>query len=148
MSMWMKHSWIFTSDYFIYMPFNWFNKLRMLYRRISRDLFLSIWSCINIKSDNCLNPFFELWHFLTRKLISTPWYMNTSIIIENKLSIFKTPSIIFEPLLFISYILWSFNFLLFKNSLQLIESLHLDLFLLNKNNNKLKIVWTILIMNL
>lgn len=109
MSMRMENSWVFTCYYFINMSFNRFNKLRVLNRWICRYLFLSLWSGVNIKTNDSLNPFFELGHFLSRKLISTTRDMNRSIIIKNKLSIFKTPSIIFKPLLFISDILWSFN---------------------------------------
>ncbi len=126
MSVRMENTRIFIYHNFVNFFFDWLNELRMLNWGISRNLFLSLRGWIDVNSDNVLNPLLEFWHFLSWKLISTSWYMNAVIIIQNKLCILESPSISFEPLLFVFDIFRSLYVLLFKNSLQLIESLHSD----------------------
>jgi len=117
MSMWMEDTRIFICYDFINISFNIFNERNILNWWICWNLFLSLWSWIDIDSNGVLDPFFELGHFLSWKLISAARNMNTSVIIKNKLSIFESPSIVFEPLLFVFDTLVSFNFLFFKNGL-------------------------------
>lgn len=117
MSMRMENTRIFICYNFVDFSFNVFNELNIFNWRISGNLFLSLWSWINIDSDCVFHPFFKLGHFLSRKLISATRNMNTSIVIENELCIFKSPTVIFKPLLFVFNTLVSFNFLFFKNGL-------------------------------
>lgn len=117
MSMRMENTRIFICYNFVDFSFNVFNELNIFNWRISGNLFLSLWSWINIDSDCVFHPFFKLGHFLSRKLISATRNMNTSIVIENELCIFKSPTVIFKPLLFVFNTLVSFDFLFFKNSL-------------------------------
>lgn len=116
-SMWMENTRIFIGYNFVDFSFNIFNKLNILYWRISGNLFLSLWCRINIDSNSVFYPFFKLGHFLSGKLISATRNMNTSIVIENELGIFESPTVIFEPLLFVFNTLVSFDFLFFKNGL-------------------------------
>ena len=61
--------------------------------------------------------------------------MNGSIVIEDKLSILESPSVGLEPLLFVPDVLGAFDGLFLNESLEVVESLHLDIiFLLTKNN--------------
>lgn len=117
MSMRMENTRIFICYNFVDFSFNVFNELNIFNWMISGNLFLSLWSWINIDSDCVFHPFFKLGHFLSRKLISATRNMNTSIVIENELGIFKSPTVIFKPLLFVFNTLVSFNFLFFKNGL-------------------------------
>ncbi len=126
MSMWMEYPWIFICHNLVDFSSNWLNELRMLNWGICWDLFLSLGGGVYVDTDNILNPLFEFGHFLSWELISASWYMNTVIIIQNKLCVFKSPSVCFEPLLLVFNIFRTFYVLLFKNCLQFIESLHFD----------------------
>lgn len=124
MAMWMENTRVLVCYNFIDFSFNIFDELKIFDWRISRDFFLSLWSGVNIDSDSVFDPFFKLGHFLSRKLISASWNMNASVIIQNKLCIFESPSVIFEPLLFVFNILGSFDVLFFQEGLQVSKSLH------------------------
>jgi hypothetical protein len=56
--------------------------------------------------------------------------VNRPIIIQDKLSVLESPSIILEPLFFIPDVLWSLDGLFLKQSLKMTEPLHLDIILL------------------
>lgn len=61
--------------------------------------------------------------------------MNRAIVIEDKLSVLESPSVILEPLFFISNVLGSLDGLFLKKGLKMVEPLHRDIiFLLTKNN--------------
>ena len=117
MTMWMENTWILVSYNLVNFSFNVFNEPNIFDWWISGNLFLSLWCWIDIDSNCIFDPFFKLGHFLSRKLISATRNMNASVIIENEFSIFKSPTVVFKPLLFIFNTLVSFNVLFFKNSL-------------------------------
>jgi hypothetical protein len=83
----------------------------MLYRGIYWNILLWLERIIDINSNNSLSPLFKLRHFLTRELISIACNVNCAIIIDYKFGIFVTPTIDFEPLLFVSDGFVSFDLL-------------------------------------
>jgi hypothetical protein len=59
--------------------------------------------------------------------------VNRAIVIEDKLSVLESPSVILEPLFFISNVLGSFDGLFLKKDLKMVEPLHRDIiFFINK----------------
>jgi hypothetical protein len=61
--------------------------------------------------------------------------VNRAIVIEDKLRVFESPSVILEPLFFISDVLGSLDGLFLKKDLKMVEPMHRDIiFLLTKNN--------------
>jgi hypothetical protein len=59
--------------------------------------------------------------------------VNRAIVIEDKLSVLEPPSVILEPLFFISNVLGSLDGLFLKKGLKMVEPLHRDIiFFINK----------------
>ena len=139
--MWMEHSGIFVWNYLVDMALDWFNELEMFDLRVSGDLLLGFRSGVDIDSDDWFDPFFELGHLLSWKLVSASWDVDRSVVIQYKFCVLEPPTVILKPLLLISDVLWSFDWLLFKNCLQMIESLHWD-FIYIKQNNKNVDFWS------
>jgi len=113
MTMRVKNSRHFISINLVYFVFYIFNKLNILDDWINGNIFLWFDHIIRINTNNRLNPTFKFQHPLTRKLV--PWSCNlyTAIIIKWKLSILKSPTVMFKPLLLIFYWFVSFNFLFY-----------------------------------
>ncbi len=90
----------------------WFyglQELGVLHWGVDWDVFLGLYWVGDIDPDYSLSPLFEFWHFLPRKLITIACYMNSPIIVYNKLSILIAPAIDLKPLLFIFDGLCIFN---------------------------------------
>lgn len=109
MAMRVENTWVFVGDDFVDVAFDWFDKLNIFNWRISRNLFLSLMCGIDIDPNHSFYPLFKLGHFLSWKLIPASRDVNRTVIIKNKLSVFKSPSIVFEPLFFVADVLGSFN---------------------------------------
>lgn len=124
MAMWMIDSCQFTGGYLIDFAFDRLNESWVLYRRVNRDIFLGFDGWVWINADDCLCPFFKFRHFLSWKLITIACDMNRAVIIDNKLSIFISPSVDFKPLLFISNRFTAFDVFLGKTKCKIIQSLH------------------------
>ncbi len=55
--------------------------------------------------------------------------MNRAIVIEDKLGVLESPSVILEPLFFVPDILGSLDGLFLKKDLKIVEPLHRDIIL-------------------
>ena len=129
----VENSWVFVGDDFINMALDWFDELWVFDRWICGNLLLSLWSGIDINANDSFDPFLELGHFLSREGVSAAWDVNRAIVIEDKLSVLESPSIILEPLFFISDVLRSLDGLFLKKGLKMVEPLHRDIiFMINK----------------
>ena len=127
--MWVEITRVISCYNLIDLIFYRLNKGQILNWGISWNLSLSLGGRIDIDSYYILNPLFEFGHFLSRELVPASWDVNGSIVVQNELSILEPPSIIFEPLLFVSYIFGSFDVLFLQKDFQLFESLHFVLYL-------------------
>lgn len=123
----VENSGVFAGDDFIDMALDWFDELWVFDGRISRDLLLGFWSGVNIEADDRFDPFLEFGHFLAWESISAAWDVNRSIVVEDELSVLESPSIIFEPLLFVSDVLGSLDGLFLNECLKMVEPLHWDI---------------------
>ena len=100
----------------IYLPIYFLNKLFILNGRISLQLsecLSHVRLVIHVKTKYWLSPFLEFGHFLSWELIPVSRDANLSIIPQRELSIFESPTVIFEPLFFISDGLATFDDLRF-----------------------------------
>lgn len=65
----MEYSGHFVSVNLIDLTLNFLNKSRTFNYRVNSDLSLRFRDVVEVDSDDTLHPFFELQHFLARKLI-------------------------------------------------------------------------------
>jgi hypothetical protein len=107
----MIYSSKFCCGYLINFSTDGFYKVEVLDGWIDGDVFLRLYGVVDIDTDDSLCPLFELRHFLTRELVSASCDMDSTIFIDNKLGVFKTPTIYFKPLLFIFNGLAGFDWL-------------------------------------
>ena len=124
MSMRMINSCQLSWCNLIYFWFELLYKFKALNRWINRNIFLGFNWRIDINPNNSFCPLFEFGHFLTRKLVSIARNMDSAIIINNKLSIFVSPTINFEPLFFVPDWLSTFDIFLLESKRQILEPLH------------------------
>lgn len=95
----------FISVDFIYFSFYCFNKTGILHWGICGDLSLrfgQVVGVVGVDSEHWFCPFFELGHFLPGELISIACDADNSVISKWEIGILEPPSVVFEPLFFIS----------------------------------------------
>lgn len=111
MAMGVVNSSQFIVDNLINLATDGFNKCLIFNRSIDGDVLLWFDGIADIDSDDSLSPLFKLGHLLPGELVSVAGNMHSAIIIDHEFRIFITPTIDFEPLLFVSDGLVPFDFL-------------------------------------